>query len=102
VELDEEFRGCSRLARMAGWFEGIQMAKLSFGGLEIDTDGDVDLSDTAITSLPDNLTVRGSLDLRGTATTVLPDNLKVGGTIYGLESDITPSKPDEMSGGRAP
>jgi hypothetical protein len=37
--------------------------------------------------------VRGSLDLRGTATTVLPDNLKVGGTIYGLESDITPSKP---------
>ena len=29
-------------------------------------DGSLDLSDTPITSLPDNLTVGGSLNLRGT------------------------------------
>jgi hypothetical protein len=39
------------------------MAKAIFGGIEIDTDGDVDLSGTAITTLPDNLKVGGQ-DLR--------------------------------------
>jgi hypothetical protein len=78
------------------------MTKAIFGGIEIDTDGDVDLYGTATTSLPENLTVGGSLDLRRTAITALPSNLKVGGKIYGLESDVTPARPDEMSGGRAP
>ena len=55
---------CSRLGRMAGRFEGA-MAKAIIGGIEIDTDGDVDLRGTAITALPDNLTVRGSLHLSG-------------------------------------
>ena len=41
--------------------------------------GYLDLRDTDITSLPDNLTVGGYLDLRGTGITSLPDNLTVGG-----------------------
>jgi hypothetical protein len=87
---------------MAGRFGGNTMATAIFGGIEIDTDGDVDLRDSAIAVLPDNLTVGGSLFLSRTAITVLPDNLTVGGKIYGLESDITPALADEMCGGRAP
>ena len=42
-------------------------------------DLDLDLRDTGITSLPDNLTVGGYLDLEGcTGITSLPDNLIVG------------------------
>jgi hypothetical protein len=37
------------------------MAKAIFGGIEIDTEGDLDLSGSAITELPDNLTVGGSV-----------------------------------------
>ena len=44
--------------------------------------GYLDLSHTNITSLPDNLRVSGSLDLSHTNITSLPDNLSVGGTIY--------------------
>jgi hypothetical protein len=44
-----------------------------------DRRGSLDLRGTAITALPDNLTVGGSLDLRGTPITALPDNLTVGG-----------------------
>lgn len=44
--------------------------------------GNLDLRDTAITTLPDNLTVRGSLDIDGTKITALPDNLTVDGYIF--------------------
>ena len=40
--------------------------------------GNLDLSGTSITELPDNLTVGGVLDLSGTKITALPDNLTVG------------------------
>ena len=40
--------------------------------------GSLDLHNTAITSLPDNLVVGGSLDLSHTAITSLPNNLVVG------------------------
>ena len=43
--------------------------------------GNINLSYTNITSLPDNLTVGGYLDLRGTNITALPDNLTVGGSL---------------------
>ena len=43
--------------------------------------GDLDLSNTKITSLPDNLEVGGNLDLASTPITSLPDNLKVGGNL---------------------
>lgn len=41
--------------------------------------GDLDLMNTPITSLPDDLTVNGNLDLEGTPITSLPDNLKING-----------------------
>ena len=41
--------------------------------------GDLDLSNTNITSLPDGLEVGRDLTLRGTKITSLPDGLKVGG-----------------------
>ena len=40
--------------------------------------GDLDLEDTKITSLPDNLKVGGDLNLRGARITSLPENLTVG------------------------
>jgi len=43
------------------------------------TGGTLDLSGTAITALPEGLTVGGGLDLRGTAITALPGGLTVGG-----------------------
>ena len=44
--------------------------------------GDLDLSHTPITSLPDNLEVGGNLDLASTPITSLPDNLEVGEDLY--------------------
>ena len=49
--------------------------------------GDLSLRNTPITSLPDNLTVRGYLDLNSTPITSLPYNLKVEGN---LNLDNTP------------
>ena len=44
--------------------------------------GWLNLQDSKITELPDNLSVGGDLNLQGTAITELPDNLKVKGKIY--------------------
>jgi len=60
--------------------------------------GDLDLSDTPITSLPDNLKVGGYLDLSGTPITSLPDNLKVGGNLDLSGTKIT-SLPDNLEVG---
>ena len=60
--------------------------------------GFLDLRGTAITTLPENLTVRGFLDLRGTAITSLPDNLMVGGDLY-LENTAITSLPDNLTVG---
>ena len=54
------------------------------------------LSNTKITSLPDNLTVGGWLDLRGTKITSLPDNLTVGGGLDLRGTKIT-SLPDNLT-----
>ena len=43
--------------------------------------GDLYLSNTPITSLPDNLEVGGDLSLRNTQIKELPNNLKVGGNL---------------------
>ncbi|MBQ7913748.1 MAG: hypothetical protein IJ308_08450 [Clostridia bacterium] len=51
--------------------------------------GSLDLRDTQITALPDNLTVGGSLALSGTQITALPDNLTVGGSLYLRGTQIT-------------
>jgi hypothetical protein len=44
--------------------------------------GSLDLENTQITELPDNLTVGGDLDLSDTPITELPDNLTVGRSLY--------------------
>jgi len=58
----------------------------------------LNLSNTQITSLPDNLTVEGWLDLSNTQITSLPDNLTVGGDLYLRNTQIT-SLPDNLSVG---
>ena len=60
--------------------------------------GYLDLSNTPITSLPDNLTVGGYLDLSNTPITSLPDNLTVGGSLYLYNTQIT-SLPDNLTVG---
>ena len=60
--------------------------------------GGLDLKNTGITSLPDNLTVGGELDLSGTGITSLPDNLTVGGGLYLSGTGIT-SLPDNLTVG---
>ena len=57
--------------------------------------GYLDLEGTAITALPDNLTVGGYLDLEGTAITAMPDNLTVGGALYLEGTAITDCKVKE-------
>ena len=60
--------------------------------------GWLDLSGTEITELPDNLTVGGDLYLSGTKITELPDNLTVGGNLYPSGTKIT-ELPDNLTVG---
>ncbi len=64
----------------------------------MDEDGNLDLSGSSITSLPDNLTVGGGLDLCNTGVTSLPDNLTVGGWLDLSGTSIT-SLPDNLTVG---
>ena len=63
------------------YFEDVCKVKLEIKDGKLFKGGYLDLEGTAITALPDNLTVGGSLYLRGTAITALPDNLTVGGSL---------------------
>jgi hypothetical protein len=59
--------------------------------------GTLDLSNTPITSLPDNLTkVGGDLELFNTPIASLPDNLKVGGSLSLINTKIT-SLPNNLT-----
>ena len=60
--------------------------------------GDLDLTNTPITSLPDNLEVGGGLYLSGTKITSLPDNLEVGGNLDLSGTKIT-SLPNNLKVG---
>ena len=51
--------------------------------------GNLDLRNTPITSLPNNLKVEGGLFLGGTKIAFLPDNLKVGGSLFSSDTKIT-------------
>ena len=64
----------------------------------MDESGNLDLSYTKITALPDNLTVGGWLDLSGTQITALPDNLTVGGWLELSGTQIT-ALPDNLTVG---
>ena len=58
----------------------------------------LDLSDSKITSLPDNLQVGGDLDLSYTPITSLPSGLKIGGNLSLRGSKIT-SLPSDLQVG---
>jgi hypothetical protein len=60
--------------------------------------GDLNLSNTPITSLPADLQVGGYLDLRNTPITSLPADLKVGGYLNLYNTPIT-SLPDNLQVG---
>ena len=60
--------------------------------------GDLNLKNTPITSLPDNLIVGGYLDLINTPITSLPDNLQVGGSL-GLANTKITSLPNDLKVG---
>jgi hypothetical protein len=60
--------------------------------------GYLDLNNTPITSLPDNLTVGGNLYLSNTSITILPDNLTVNGDLYLYNTKIT-TLPDNLTVG---
>jgi hypothetical protein len=70
--------------------------KLKYG--EINVKSDLNLYNTPITSLPDNLKVGGDLYLRNTKITSLPDNLQVGGDLDLHNTKIT-SLPDNLKVG---
>ena len=66
------------------FYFGDEAEKLILQGKEVTKNvvGTLYLSGTAITALPDNLTVHEDLYLNGTPITALPDNLKVGGNLW--------------------
>ena len=59
------------------------------------SEGDLDLTNTPIKSLPDNLKVGGHLILSETSIQSLPDNLEVGGNLYLSDASIQ-SLPDNL------
>ena len=61
----------------------------------LEVDGELDLHKTSINSLPANLAVKGDLVLAGTRIRALPDNFKVGGAIYAHDSALE-SLPDNL------
>jgi len=61
--------------------------------------GYLDLRDTPITSLPDNLKVGGNLNLYNAKITSLPDNLTVAGILELTNTPIT-SLPNNLTVGR--
>ena len=86
--------GIGRKALIKQWFDSVNVSPDEYtidDDLHITVGGDLDLEDTAITKLPDNLTVGGWLDLRGTAITELSDNL----TVYG-DLDLRSTKVTEL------
>jgi hypothetical protein len=61
----------------------------------LSVNGNLWLDNTPITSLPDNLTVYGHLDLTNTPITSLPDNLRVEGNLW-LRNTLITSLPDNL------
>ena len=58
----------------------------------------LDLDNTEVTELPDNLSIVGYLDLENTQIKELPDNFSVGGSLY-LSNTPIKELPDNLSVG---
>ena len=66
---------------------------------DLDVKGDLSLAfNKKITSLPDNLKVKGYLDLTSTTITSLPNNLQVEGSLYLSRTEIS-SLPKDLQVG---
>ena len=79
------------------FYFGDEAEKLILQGKEVTkVIGTLYLSGTAITALPDNLTVQGALYLNGTDIKSLPDNLTVQGALYLNDTPIT-ALPDNLT-----
>ena len=63
---------------------------------DLDVEGDLDLEDTKISSLPDNLTVGGDLNLAFTPISSLPDNLKVERHLFLDQTPLTEKYSEEQ------
>ncbi|MFA5153661.1 MAG: hypothetical protein WC554_13965 [Clostridia bacterium] len=88
-----------QVSQIHKWFSdlGIERSRYSIDDkLNITVKGDLYLSNTKITRLPDNLTVNGGLYLRNTKITSLPDNLTVNGGLDLSNTNIT-SLPDNLT-----
>jgi len=95
--------GIGRKSLIKKWFDDLDVSPDDYtidDKLNIKVGGYLDLRNTPITSLPDNLTVRRFLDLANTPITSLPDNLSVGGWLDLRNSQIT-SLPDNLSVGKS-
>jgi len=55
---------------------------------DLNPNGRLDLSDTGITALPDNLNVEYTLDISWCPIKTLPKNLKVGGNLIAYKSGL--------------
>ena len=79
------------------FYFGDEAEKLILQGKEVtEVIGDLYLSGTQITALPDNLKVGGDLHLSGTPITALPDNLTVHGDLNLNDTPIR-SLPDNLT-----
>jgi hypothetical protein len=91
--------GIGPKALIKKWFDDLNIPPEKYvinPDLSIDYKYDLDLRNTQITSLPDNLAVNGSLDLRNIQITSLPDNLTVKGSLWLNNTKIT-SLPDNLT-----
>ena len=94
--------GIGKIALIKKWFDewAPDNAYKIDKDLNIEVEGYLDLENTNITSLPDNLRVERGLYLRKTKITSLPDNLRVGGFLD-LENTKITSLPDNLKVGRS-
>jgi hypothetical protein len=91
--------GIGSRALIKQWFDDLGIPPKNYvinPDLSIDYKYYLDLNNTKITSLPDNLTVNGGLDLTNTKITSLPDNLTVNGWLSLSNTKIT-SLPDNLT-----
>ena len=90
-----------QVSQIHKWFSdlGIERSKYSIDDkLNITVEGSLNLSNTKITSLPDNLrTVNGSLDLSYTNITSLPNNLRTVNGWLDLSYTKITNLPDNLT-----
>ena len=90
--------GIGKHALIKKWFDDLNISPDRYtidDNFNIFFKGHLDLENTLITSLPDNLSVGGPLFLLNSQITFLPNNLSVGGYL-GLGNTPITSLPDNL------